>query len=184
MLIWYVIGLLLFLILTCEYYAFKTGVPTVTSIPSARKKMIEILRAEYAARGGEGGTPFTIMDLGSGTGKLALEIGRAIPQAQVIGIEISFVPFLFSQLRKALWRVPNVQFRRTDFWATSIADVDAIAIYMNSVIRQRMSAKLKAELRRGALVISNETHLTEGWAPAETYEVGILKLKIVTYRKG
>jgi len=180
--VWYGLGIILCLIASCEYYTWKTGVPTVTSLPSARKKMIELL-AKEAAQHKAADRPFIVLDLGSGTGKLALEIGKALPSAQVTGLEISLVPYLISRLRCVLWRVKNVTFKREDFWPYLLADVDAVAIYMNGNIRERMAQKLQAELPPGAMVISNETHLTGSWTPVEVHEVGLLHLKVVVYRQ-
>jgi len=180
MILWYIIGFVLLLIASCEYYAFKTGVPTVTSFPSARKKMIALLVAEAVQHKGD--APFTILDLGSGTGKLTLEIGRALPEAMVIGLEISLVPFLLSRLRKFVWRVKNVTYKRADFWTYDLSGTDAVTLYINGTIRERMGAKLKEGLPSGAFIVSNETHLPD-WTPVEIHETGLLKLKLVVYRQ-
>lgn len=180
LLYWYALAVILILIASCEIYTFKTGVPTVTSFPSSRKKMIEILKGEWARHEKE--SSFTILDLGSGTGKLVLEIAKALPSARVIGIEISLTPFLFSLFRKRLWGAGNADFKREDFWSYDLSGVDAIVLYINAKIRERMAKKLEKELPVGALVISNETHLP-GWTPLETHDAGFLKLKVVVYRK-
>lgn len=176
------VGLVMALVLWCEFYALRTGVPTVTSFPSVRRKMIALLREEAAKRSNEKtGRPFTIIDLGSGTGKLTLETGRALPQAQIVGIELSIVPFYISRLRRAFWRVKNVAYRREDFWTCDLSAIDAVTIYMNGKIRARMAEKL-IELPTGALIISNETHLP-GWTPVEIFSVGLFKVKVVVYRR-
>ncbi len=184
MILWFLIGVVLFLIATCELYTLKTGVPTVTSLPSIRKKMVAILKKEEARRGAQ--RPLTILDLGSGTGKLTLEIGRALPAAHVTGLEISITPFLISKIRRwlwrILWRVTNVDYKREDFWLYDLSSVDVVVLYINGAIRDRMAEKLKKELPSGALIISNETHLPN-WEPIKTQSAGLLKLKIVTYRQ-
>lgn len=174
------ICIVVFLVLVCEVYTLATGVPTVTSWPSVRKKMVERLSLESAAH--KGSEPFTILDLGSGTGKLALEIGRALPNARVAGLEISIVPYGLSQLRRVLWRAKNVRFMRKDFWGYKVSSYDAVVIFINEHIRDKMAAKLAAELHEGALVISNETHLP-GWTPIETHKVGLMKVQMVVYRR-
>ena len=178
MFIWVGLGVVLFLVATCEVYAIKTGVPTVTSWPSVRKKMIELLRDESAARQ----KPLAILDLGSGTGKLDLEIGRALPDAHVTGVEISIAPYVLSHLRRLLWRVRNVTFRRLDFWGHDISGYDAVVIYMTAKIRDRMAEKLQRELKPGALILINETHLPNR-TPEAVFEVGVMKVKVVAYRQ-
>jgi len=177
--LWYIIGVILCLIISCEYYAFKTGVPTVTSFPSVRKKMVELIVKEASQRKNK---PLTLLDLGSGTGKLALEIAKALPETNVIGIEISLIPYFISNLRRIVWRVKNVSFQRKDFWACDVSQVDIVTVYINDHIRERMGQKLKAELPSGAFVLSNETHLP-GWTPIKIFETGLLKLKILAYRQ-
>lgn len=177
MLIWYyILAVFLFLVVMCEFYTLRTGVPTITSLPAVRKKMIEILKAEGASK---------ILDLGAGTGKLGLEIGRALPDVSVSGVELSIVPYYLSRLRAIIWGacfgVKNVAFKRADFWPYDVSDVDAVVVYINAHIRDRMAQKLKDELSKGTLVMSNETHL-EGWTPIATHEVGLLKTKLVVYR--
>jgi len=180
MVFWYAFGLILCLIVVCEYYAFKTGVPTVTSTPAVRRKMIELLKKEAARRRQD--KPFTILDLGSGTGKLTLEIAKALPQARITGIEISIIPFWLSKIRKWFWRDKRVTYKRENFWAYDLAGVDAVVIYMTAKIRDRMAVKLKEDLPKGALIIINETHLPD-WKPVEVHEVGLFKVKVVAYRQ-
>lgn len=182
MFLWYVFGVFLCLVAACEYSTFKTRVPTVTSVPAVRKKMIEILCAEKARKKGEN-KPFLVLDLGSGTGKLALEIAQALPDAIVTGLEISPVPFALSLVRKYVWRVKNVTYLREDFWAYDVSNVAVAVLYINGAIRERMAKKLAKELQPGALVIMNETQLP-GWTPLEEHKVGLLKVKVVVYRIG
>ncbi|MGE0108305.1 MAG: trans-aconitate 2-methyltransferase [Bdellovibrionales bacterium] len=172
LIIYCIVVVFLGLVVLCELYTLRTGVPTITSLPSVRKKMIQILKDEGARK---------ILDLGSGTGKLCLEIGHAIPEASVTGVELSLVPSLLSKIRRLLWGAKNVAFERANFWPYDVSDVDAVIVYINDHIRQRMAEKLKAELPKGTLVLSNETHL-EGWTPLATHEIGLLKTKLVVYR--
>lgn len=182
MFLWYVFGAFLCLVAACEYSTLKTRVPTVTSVPAVRKKMIEILKTEKAQKTALD-KPFRILDLGSGTGKLALEIAKALPDAHVTGIEISFVPFVLSLARKFVWRIPNVRYTRADFWTHDVSEIDAVVLYINGAIRDRMAEKLKKELKPGTLVIMNETHLP-GWTPFEEHKVGLFKVNVITYKVG
>lgn len=180
MLFWYALGFVLFMVATCEYYAMKTGVPTVTSFPSSRKKMIELVVQESQRRSNP--TPFRILDLGSGTGKLTLELGRALPNAEIIGLEISVFPFLLSHIRRFFWRVKNVHYRRVDFWDFDVSGYDAVTLYMTGKIRERMTRKLKAELSPGTYLVVNEIFLPD-WEPEEAHRVGFFKFNVIAYRQ-
>lgn len=182
-LLYIVVGIFLLGFLITESYTwFVTGVPTVTSWPSMRRKIIDILREEFAVRGNIS-TAGHIIDLGSGNGKLAQGIARALPQAHVLGIEVSFVPWLTSSWRQRLFGPATLSFLRTNFWKYDISNADAIVIYLNAKTAARISQKLK-EMKHGALVVSNEVHLGADWQPIATHETGLLKLKVAVYRKG
>lgn len=160
-----VLGVIALLAASYGYYCLRTGVPTFPSMPVARDKIIGLLRADAARAGGR--KPYVIYDLGSGSGQLSWHIARAMPEAQVVGIEISFIPWLRSVLRQKLTGRKNLRYLRVSFWEHSIAGADAVTTYLMEAIMPRISAKLHAELRPGALVISNKFALP-GWQPVQT----------------
>lgn len=178
---WIVIGVVLLCIAICEYYFCKTGVPTVTSFPAARRKMIALL-VEEATKQQQAGKPFTIIDMGSGNGKLAQEIARALPHSHVVGFEISIVPYFLSLLRLWIGRDKNLSFLRQDFWAAEIGHADAVVVFMAEKIRDKMAQKLKADLKPGTFVVVNEIYLP-GWTPQAEFTEGLFKLKVIAYRK-
>src|SRR5208282_5368283 len=101
MIVWYILAAIFCLFLSCEYYTFKTGVPTVATFPSARKIIIENLKKHLSEQSNNAN--LTIIDLGSGSGQLTWHIARAMPYACVIGIEISFFPWVRSVVRQRLF---------------------------------------------------------------------------------
>jgi SAM-dependent methyltransferase len=178
MIVWYVLAVLFLLILSCEFYAFKTGVPTIASFPSARRAIIKILKAKVPP-----GAPFTIIDLGSGSGQLARAIARALPNAYVTGVELSPVPWLRAVVWQKLFGPQNLAYARADFWAYDCRQADAVVLYLTENIIERMGEKLRRELKDGALVVANDTALRGDWQPIETVPTGFLKFKIFVYRQ-
>lgn len=181
MIVWYVLAGVFCVFLSCEYYAFKTGVPTIVSFPSARRAMIEILKKTVADQPKK--RPFTVVDLGSGGGQLTWKIARAIPEARVVGIEISYFPWLRSVLRQRLLGPSNLAYKRADFWSYDCGEADAVVTYLTENIIERVGVKLRKELRPGAFVIANDTALRGDWQPIEAVDTGFLKLKIFVYRQ-
>lgn len=179
MIVWYVLFLIICLILSTEYYFFKTGVPTIASFPPARRKIIECLSKHYPAHSTT--IPYTIIDLGSGNGQLANKIARFFPQARVIGIEISYVPWLISRLRQKLFGPENLEYQRADFWLCDCSNMDVVVIFLTENIIERVSQKLRKELKLGALVVANDTALRGDWTPIEVVDTGFLKMKIFVY---
>jgi len=181
---WYPLILLVIfgLFLSHEYYNFKTGVPTIASFPSARRKIIEILQKDFAARAASG-QPYTIIDLGSGSGQLAWRIARALPDARVIGVEISTIPWLHSVVRQRILGPKNLDYKRADFWTFSCAEADAVVTYLTENIIERVSEKLRRELKPGALVAANDVALRGDWKPVDSVATGLLKMQIFVYRQ-
>lgn len=142
------------------YYFFRTGVPTFPSMPVAREKIIALLSADMKAQPAD--RPYVIYDLGSGSGQLSWHVARAIPEAKVIGIELSFVPWLRSVIWQKLSGQRNLRYLRVSFWEHDVSDASAVLTYLMEAIMPRVSAKLRRELRPETLVISNKFVLP-GW---------------------
>ncbi|MFP4644666.1 MAG: class I SAM-dependent methyltransferase [Spirochaetales bacterium] len=58
-----------------------------------------------------------VYELGSGWGGLSVRIAREYPDIPVVGVERSVVPYLFSRIMLAVFRQPNLSFRRLDVHA-------------------------------------------------------------------
>lgn len=181
MIIWGILTVILVLVAATEYSTFRTGVPTLASFPPSRRKMIEVLSKHVDAHNGT--APYAIIDLGSGNGQLASKIALAFPNAEVTGIEISFVPWLISALRRLVLGPKNVRFRRIDFWTYDCSTTDGIVIYLTGKVMERVSAKLRTELKPGAIVLTNEIPLQGDWQPLEVIETGFLSMKVYVYQQ-
>ena len=57
----------------------------------------------------------TILELGSGWGTLAFALGKRYPNCQVIGYEISTIPYLLSLLLQRITKQKNVTFKKKNF---------------------------------------------------------------------
>jgi len=173
--------LILCFVFCLQYYAFRTGVPTVASSSSSRRKIAEILRKEAAAN--PSGRSYKIIDLGSGNGQVSRRIAREIPAAQVTGIEISLIPWLYSEARRRLVGYANLEYKRIDFWPYDCSGVDAVVVFLAGKAMDRVSHKLRAELKPGALVLSNSICLRGDWEPDAVESVGFPDFKVYIYRQ-
>lgn len=163
------------------YYLLRTGVPTFPSMPVAREKIIALLQADMAVRRTQG--RYKIYDLGSGSGQLSWHIARALPDADVVGIELSFLPWLRATLWQKLTRQKNLRYLRVDFWSMPVGDADAVLTYLMEAIMPRVAAKLRAELRPRTLVISNKFALP-GWQPEQTLPLqSAFSKRLLVYRQ-
>jgi SAM-dependent methyltransferase len=175
--------LILFIPIAASYlfYLFKTGVPTFPTMPPMRNKMIEILSEDARASASR---PYTIVDLGSGSGQLSRAIALALPEAHVIGIELSPIPWLRSVLRQKLLGPANLEYKRVDFWTYDVSHTDALVNYLMESLMERVSEKLRRELKPGALVVASKFKLRGSWRPFASYDIGLpLPMTVRLYRQ-
>ncbi len=181
MFLWFLLFVVCLLVAGCEIYTFKTGVPTMASTRATSRKIVDILIAEAAKR--PSSETIKVLDLGSGNGRLVRAIAKALPQAYVMGIELSPIPWARAVIQQKLFPLKNVVYERKDFWSFDASPFDAVVLYLSGNVFERMGRKLENELKLGAIVIGNETFLPALGEPSETHEAGFLKVKITVYRR-
>jgi hypothetical protein len=109
-----------------------------------------------------------VVDLGSGWGGLAVMAARAYPDREVVGIEASWIPYLFSRLRCATAAAPaNLSVRRTDVrWITLEPDT-AYLCYLSTETMESLRARFEAHRPRNCVVISAHFAIRT-WKPERT----------------
>ncbi len=95
-----------------------------------------------------------IMDLGSAWGSLAIAFARAHPQRQVIGYELSFLPWLVSLAWARLAGLSNLRFHRADFRQAELGSAAVLLCYLFRRGMQELANQLSHEASR-PLLISN-----------------------------
>lgn len=162
---------------------FNKGVPNIRTAPAIRKKIIEILKKDAAARGKK---PYTIIDLGSGNGLFTRQIARSMPEARVIGLEISPQSVWWSAMLARWRKLDNLEYKKADFFAYDLSEADAVVMYLVGSLMGNLGKKLHKDLKPGSLVSSNRFRLGDGWVPEETIETKTLYFhqgKTYIYRK-
>ncbi|MGE4313595.1 MAG: trans-aconitate 2-methyltransferase [Pseudobdellovibrionaceae bacterium] len=158
-------------VLLWDAYAliFNKGIPNIRTAPAIRKRILSVLKQE--AENHVGDQPFTIIDMGSGNGKFTREIASALPDARVIGIEISKPALVWSRLLKRLRSLKNVEYIDQSFFDYYVGHADAVVMYLTIYQMETIGKKLHEELKSGALVTSNRFQLGDGWVPLESVRV-------------
>ncbi|MFN0065182.1 MAG: hypothetical protein ACKVOH_02975 [Chlamydiales bacterium] len=101
-----------------------------------------------------------VVDLGSGWGGVL----RAVPKGyRKKGYEISPIPYLWSKLR-------GLPVEWKDFFSLSLSEADVIFCYLCPEVMKKLEPKLKRELAKGVIVISN-TFAIPGWKPVQVVEL-------------
>lgn len=174
---------LLMILVDAYFVLFHKGVPNIRTAPAIRRYIIKRLKADYAARAT---SLYTIIDVGSGNGLFTREIARALPEARVIGFEIAPQSVAWANWMKKGKGLDNLSYHLADFNDYNFAETNAVVTFMIPSVLSKLGIKLQAELKPGALAISNKFKLGGTWAPAEKQRVKTLYLHqgdVYVYRK-
>ncbi len=125
----------------------------------------------------------TIIDLGSGWGNMAIRLAKQFPQCHVIGYETSPVPYYFSKIWLFFDKIPNLQFRKKNFFSVNLKDSSLIYTYLYPGAMKILYNKFEEELIPGTIVVSN-TFAVPQWDPVQVLEVkDIYNTRIYMYVK-
>ena len=138
---WYLAA---FLLLALVYWSsFRTQVPLYLSNRRTMDAVVALLPPDRSA---------AVIDLGSGGGGLLRRLAQARPDCRFTGIESAPLPYLWARLAA---REPNVELRRGDFWHEGLDRYDLVYAFLSPVPMSRLWRKARAEMRAGALLVSN-----------------------------
>ena len=161
----------LLIILSIVYRTIKNG---ISPMPSSKKAIQAILALipEGQRR---------IYELGSGWGTLALSLAKRHPKSTVVGIENSPIPYAVSRLIQHGTRLPNLLFKKADFFQTPLDDAQVIVCYLYPGAMEKLKRKFEKELQPGTCVISN-TFAVPGWKPVKVIELpDLYRTKVYLY---
>ena len=117
-------------------------------LPSHSQAVLKIVQASGAGPGRK------IVDLGSGDGRLVIALAKT--GAQVDGFEINPILIWWSRLRiKKTGLVDRARIYQRNFWSVNLSEYDTVVLFGTTHIMQRLENKLKSELHKGSLVVSN-----------------------------
>lgn len=85
----------------------------------------------------------TICELGSGFGGTAIALARALPNRQIVGIEISPVPFLIGYLRAKLSGLSNLKMIFDDFLQSDLGFAPVLTSYLYPPLMTPLGDKLR-----------------------------------------
>ena len=154
-------------------FIFNRGVPNIRTAPAIRKHIIALLKEDMARKNG---ASYRIVDLGSGNGLLTREIARALPEACVSGVEISFLAFRWAEFFRKASGLKNLTYVHGDFFKHDLGEADAVTVFLTKYDMIRVGEKLKRELKDDTLVTSNKFSLKTGWVAAKIMDVKTLYL--------
>ena len=174
----HLISLVLVFAALCAYalivvYSLRTGISPMPSTARARARVLQAI--PHATAG-------SIYELGSGWGTLAFALADHFPRCQVIGCELSPLPYLVSRLRQRWSPRTNLVLRREDLLKLSLTPAAAVVCYLCPPVMQELGRKLVTECRPNTLVVSN-TFSIHSWTADQVHMLGDLyDSRVYVYR--
>ena len=167
--------LALYVLLWNAYFlVVNKGIPNIKTAPAIRLEVIRRLKQEMAAKN-KTNAPFTIIDPGCGNGDFTRQIARELPDARVIGIEISKLAYWKCCLMKRLSGLSNLEYRNEDFRQSEVLkEADAVCMFLLGTLMKSIRETLEENLNEGTFVSSNKFPVGGDWEPEEVADVDTL----------
>ncbi len=169
-----VLGLVLAVIALVLGGTVWSRVPPMPTSTKARRAMLDLVAD---AR------PGVIYELGAGWGGLAAALARRFPDARVVAIELSPLPWAVCRLRVLLFGPANLRVRWGNALKADLRDADLVACFLCPEVMAPLDSKLADSLKPGTLVLSNAFALP-GWQPVDQVRLNDLhRSPIYLYRR-
>lgn len=97
---------------------------------------------------------FSLIDLGSGGGKLLTSLSKLNLNGNFHGVEAAILPFLASRVR-GLFSQSNCSFSWGNFWQYNLSSYDIVYAYLSPAPMDKLWKKALQEMRPGSILISN-----------------------------
>ena len=97
----------------------------------------------------------TIIDLGSGWGNFVIPIAKRYPQRQIVGYEISLLPYFTSTLIKHILGLKNLTLYRQNFLKANLSTASVLVCYLFPETMDKIKNKLLLEKPGVEFLISN-----------------------------
>lgn len=160
----------IFALFSIVYSTLKTGMSPMPSSAKVRKEVLDLLSKQNPAAGQ------TIIDVGSGWGNLIIPIARKFPQTQVIGYELSLLPWLACLLIKKILRLNNLKLYRQDFLKADIPQDSILTCYLHPRGMKKLKHYLQQREQVASTVISVYFSLP-GWDETTFKETRVIRIK-------
>jgi hypothetical protein len=144
-----------FIAISLIYSTLQLGISPMPSSNKAYNAMLNLVDETGAG---------AIIDLGSGWGNFVIPIAKCKPQRQVIGYEMSLLPWLTSTILKKLLRLKNLTLYRKNFYKVTLPPASVIVCYLYPQAMKQIQEKLLFEQPKVDFLISNNFALP-AWQP-------------------
>lgn len=150
-------GILLGCIISLSWFAGSDA----PYIPTKKERIRKILKLAGLKKGKR------FYELGSGDGRVVIAAAKL--GAQSIGVEQSWIRVLYSKYQAVKLNLKNAKFYHGDIFKRSYKDADIVYIYLLHKGVKRLEEKLRKELEKGSIIITQTYHFPN-WKPYEKAE--------------
>jgi len=135
-----------FITVSLIYNTLKVGISPMPSSIKAYNVMMKLVD--------ETGTG-SIIDLGSGWGSFVIRIAIKNPERQVVGYEVSLLPWFLSVLLKKIFGLKNLTLHRQNFYEADLSTASVLVCYLYPEAMSNIQHKLLLEQPNIDFLISN-----------------------------
>jgi 16S rRNA A1518/A1519 N6-dimethyltransferase RsmA/KsgA/DIM1 with predicted DNA glycosylase/AP lyase activity len=135
----------IFFIVQFYNMVFRGFAPFISSTRGLTKKILESAEIKASSK---------IYELGSGKATFLREAENKFPDAEFIGIEYSFLPYLLSRMQLSLAK-SKIKIKKENIFKADLHDADVIYCYLNIKTMAELEKKFMAECKPGTQIISN-----------------------------
>lgn len=128
---------------------WSTVIVGISPMPSSKKARQAVMHLIETAGAG------TIVDLGSGWGSLIIRLAVKYPGRQIVGYELSIVPWFITVLIAKLFSLKNLTVYRQDFLKADLSAASVIVCYLFPAGMAALDAKLAQQKTTIRYLISN-----------------------------
>lgn len=156
--------LIILMLLAASSILYSAVTVGISPMPSSNKAYCAMLK--LVAETGNG----TIVDLGSGWGNLVIRLAKTYPHREIIGYELSLLPWLTAKLLKYLFGLKNLTLHRQNFFKADLSEAEVIVCYLYPEAMQKISNILRSQKHQTNFLISNNFSLPT-WQPHKTIKL-------------
>ncbi|WP_404340342.1 class I SAM-dependent methyltransferase [Pseudoalteromonas mariniglutinosa] len=128
---------------------WSTLILGISPMPSSNKARHAMLKLTEETGDGR------IFELGSGWGNIVLALAKKYPDREIVGYELSLVPWLTSILVTKIYGVNNVKIYRKNFLAADLSEASVILCYLFPAGMNTIEKKLTSQPETANYLISN-----------------------------
>lgn len=132
-------------------YSSLKGSPYV---PTKNKEVSQILDAAKLKKNS------WFLDLGCGDGRVVQEAVKNY-RVKGVGVDINPIVLFFAKIKSTIKKLDKIEYIKKDVFETDLAKYDVIYVFLMPDLFSKLSAKIKKEAKKGALIISHGFKIDE-----------------------